>query len=111
MTTLSAYELDDLQQAMMERMGDGLLPAISMANRTGELPELLRLLGMSDLIDDEGASIKATRIVVIGDSMVKEQKLKSIARRCGFDPDVFEFALGYNELKHFEFSKLRGTFT
>lgn len=111
MTTLSAYELDDLHQAMLERMEDGLLPAISTANRTGELSELLRLLGMSDLLDEEGVSVQPTRVVVLGESMVKEQKLKSIARRCGFDPDSFEFALGYNELKHFDFGKLRGSFT
>lgn len=111
MTTLSAYELDDLQQAMMERMADGLLPAISTANRTGELSELLRLLGMSDLLDEEGVSIQPTRVVVIGDSMVKEAKLRSIARRRGYDPDLFEFVLGYNELKHYDFGKLRGTYT
>lgn len=80
MTTLSAYELYDLQEAMMERMTDGLLPAISTANRTGELSELLRLLGMSDLLGEEGVSIQPTRVVVIGDSMVKEAKLRSIAR-------------------------------
>lgn len=96
----------------MERMADALLPAISTANRTGELNELLRLLGMSDLIDDGGSmSIQPTRIVVIGDSMVKEAKLRSIARRRGFDPDMFEFVLGYNELKHYDFGKLRGTYT
>lgn len=95
----------------MERMQDALLPALSVANRTGELGELLRLLGMSDLVDDEGVGIQPTRIVVIGDSMVKESKLRSIARRRGFDPDLFEFVLGYNELKHYDFGKLRGTFT
>lgn len=111
MTTLSAYELYDLQEAMMERMADGLLPAISTANRTGELSELLRLLGMSDPLDEEGVSIQPTRVVVIGDSMVKEAKLRSIARRHGYDPDMFEFVLGYNELKHYDFGKLRGTYT
>lgn len=111
MTTLSAYELYDLQEAMMERMADGLLPAISTANRTGELSELLRLLGMSDLLDEEGVSIQPTRVVVIGDSMVKEAKLRSIARRHGYNPDMFEFVLGYNELKHYDFDKLRGTYT
>lgn len=110
MTTLSAYELDDLQQAMMERMPDCLLPAISTANRIGELSELLRLLGMSDLLDEEGMRIESTRVVVIGDSMVKEAKLRSIARRRGYDPEVFEFVLGYNELKHYDFGKLRRTY-
>lgn len=110
MTTLSAYELDDLQQVMMERMADGLLPAISTANRTGELSELLQLLGMSDLLDDEGVNIQPTRVIVIGDSMVKEAKPRSIARRRGYNPDIFEFVLGYNELKHYDFGKLRSAY-
>lgn len=54
MTPLSAAELDDLGQAVGERLEDGLLPALTMANRTGELDELLRLLGMSDLLGDGG---------------------------------------------------------
>ena len=111
MITLSAYEIVDLQQVMMERMEDSLLPAISAANRTGELADLLRLLGMSDLIDDGGTAIKPTRILVLGDSAVKEPKLRSIAKRRGFDPSDFDFALGYNELKHYNFGKLRDSFT
>ena len=112
MTTLSAYELDDLQQAMMERMEDAILPAISRANRVGELDELLHLLGMDDLLGDNGATdIRPTRIVVMGDSMVKESKLRSIAKRHGFNPTIFDFALGYDQMKHYDFAKLRGTFT
>lgn len=40
MTPLSAAELDDLGQTVGERLEDGLLPALTMANRTGELDEL-----------------------------------------------------------------------
>lgn len=112
MMSLSAYELEDLQQAMMERMEESLLPAISRANRTGELDELLCLLGMDDLAGDEGeVDMRPTRIVVLGDSMVKESKLRSLARKHGFDPNLFDFALGYDQLRHYDFAKLRGTFT
>jgi len=112
LTPLSAYELFDLHQAMMERMEEGLLPAISTANRTGELSDLLRLLGMSDLMGDGDAiTIQPTRVVVLGDSMVKERKLRSIVRNYGLDPGLFEFALEYNELKHYNFGKLRDSYT
>lgn len=111
MTSLSAYELYDLHQAMMERMADTLLSAITAANRKGELSDLLRLLGMSDLIDDDGVNLQPTRIVVIGDSVVKESKLRSIAQRHGFDSKQFEFVLGYKELKHHPFEKYRDTLT
>lgn len=112
MRPLSAYELEDLQQAMMERMEESLLPAISRANRTGELGNLLRLLGMDDLAGDGGTvDMHPARILVMGDSMVKESKLRSLARKHGFDPNLFDFALGYDQLKHYDFAKLRGTFT
>ena len=111
MKTLTTYELDELKQAMMERMPDALMPAIMAANRTGDLSCLLRLLGMGDLIEDEDVSLQPTRVAVLGDSMVKESKLRSIVRKNGFDPEVFEFALGYNELKHFVYDKLRDSYS
>ena len=111
MTSLSAYELYDLQHVMMERMSDCLLPAITAANRTGDLANLLSLLGMGDLIADESVSFQPTRVVVLGDSMVNESKLRSIVRKNGYDPEQFDFVLGYNELKHFNFGKLRDSYT
>lgn len=41
--TLSLYELEDLYGAVSERIGDELLPALSRANRTGELEEARHL--------------------------------------------------------------------
>ena len=111
MTPLSAAELDDLGQAVGERLEDSLLPALTMANRTGELDELLRLLGMSDLLGDDGrAEVRPTKVLVIGDSMTSEGKLRSIARRHGIASDDLECALGYDELKHFNFAKLRNSY-
>lgn len=111
MTPLSASELYDLEQVVEERLEDGLLPALTMANRTGELNELLRLLGMSDLLSDNGrAETRPTRVLVIGNSMTSVGKLKSIARRRGIGSDDLELALGYDELKHFNFAKLRNTY-
>lgn len=111
MTTLSAYEILDLQDAMMERMGDALLPAITKANRTGDLRQLLELLNMGDLMDESGRpNFAPARILVIGESTIKEGQLKSIAKKHGFDISNFEFVLGYNELKHYKFGKLRNSF-
>ena len=112
MKTLSAFELEDLHETMRERIDTDLLPALTKANRTGNLPELLGLLGMGDLVDDAGqADMRPTRVVVLGDSTVKEGRLASILRKSGFDPQQFEFALGYEELKHYNFAKLRGSYT
>lgn len=111
MTPLSAAELDDLGLAVAERLDGGLMPALTMANRTGELGELLRLLGMSDLMGEDGhAEIRPTKVLVIGESRTSEGKLRSIARRHGIATDDLECALGYEELKHFNFAKLRNSY-
>lgn len=68
MTLLLAYELEDLWLAIMDRLEESLLPAITFANRTGELDALLRLLGMSDLLGDAGnLDRRRGRILVMGD--------------------------------------------
>ncbi|MEE8732424.1 MAG: hypothetical protein SOI46_02295 [Eggerthellaceae bacterium] len=112
MSALSISELEDLRQAVSERLEDGLLPALALANRTGELGDLLRLLGMSDLLGDDGqAEVRPTRILVLGQSMTSEGKLRSIAKRHGFQGKDFEFVLEYEALKHFNFDKLRNSMT
>lgn len=109
---LGAHELDDLYVAISERLEERLLPALAKANRTGELDQLLSLLGMSDLLDDSGCpEFAPVRVMVIGDSMIKEGQLRSLVRKRGLNPDDFEFALGYNELKHANFAKLRNSFS
>ena len=68
MTLLLAYELEDLWLAIMDRLEESLLPAITFANRTGELDALLRLLEMSDLLGDAGnLDRRRGRILVMGD--------------------------------------------
>ena len=108
MKSLTVYELDDLLMVVRERIESGALDAaFSVANRMGELEELLRLLGMGDLADSDGLPSRPMKVVVLGDSEVREDKLKSIVKRNGLSSRDFEFALGYEELKHFNFAKLR----
>lgn len=110
MIPLSAYELTELHDSVIERMDEALMPALSRANRTGELPRLLELLGMGSLLgNDDYLDLKPTKIAVLSDSQVKEEKLRSIARKRGFDSKNFDFALDYNELKHYDFGKFRNS--
>ena len=113
MACLTVQELSDLCDEMMGRMGIELLPAITKANREGELEDLLASLGMSDLLGDDAANGRdpflGGRVIVIGASAVKVDKLRSIARKKGYDPDRFEFQLDYSRLKHFNFGKIRGS--
>lgn len=75
---------------MMLRMGGSLLPALTKANREDRLSELLTDLGMEDLAEANGCLRKTERagkILVMGDSTVKVDKLRSLARKKGFDLD------------------------
>lgn len=104
-------ELDDLSIAMMERMGIELLPALTRANRMGDLEALLEGLGMSDLLgdDDKPGALETGKIIVLGASQVPVDKLRKTASVCGFDPARFEFHTDYERLKHFDFGKIRGS--
>ena len=103
-------ELDDLSVAMMERMGMELLPALTRANRLGDLEALLEGLGMSDLLgnDRESSPLETGKIIVLGTSQVPADRLRKTASACGFDPNRFEFHTDYERLKHFDFGKIRG---
>ena len=112
MAHLTVQELADLCDAMMGRMGVDLLPAITKANREDALADLLSSLGMSDLLEAESDPYEERllgKIIVLGASAVNVDKLRSTARKKGFDPDRFEFQLEYDRLKHFNFGKIRGT--
>lgn len=104
-------ELDDLSTAMLERMGQELLPALTRANRMGDLETLLETLGMSDLLEsgDEPNPLEVGKIIVLGGSQVPVDKLRKAAKTAGFDPDRFEFQTDYKRLQHFNFGKIRGS--
>ena len=111
MAPLTMQELDDLSVAMMERMGTELLPALTRANRMGELEALFAGLGMSDLLgnDRESKPLETGKIIVLGASQVPVDRLRKTASACEFDPDRFEFHTDYDRLKHFVFGKIRGS--
>lgn len=104
-------ELDDLSISMMERMGQELLPALTKANRTGDLEALLESLGMSDLLkaDKEPSPLEVGKVIVLGSSQVPVDKLRKTAENSGFNPDLFEFQTDYKRLQHFNFGKIRGS--
>lgn len=108
MRSLSVSELSELYDVVYERMNEVLLPALTRANRTDELETLLMLLGLGELVGDDGSTeLGPTHVLVLGATEVKEPKLRSIARKNGADPSLFDSELGYSRLKHFNFDQLR----
>ena len=82
---------------------------ITLANRSGELEELLRSWGFTDLLSPSSAyeTDKNGKIVVIGASEVKENIILGIIKSFGLDKNRFEFCLDYERAKTFPYKKLQ----
>lgn len=103
---LSIYELDDLADKVKAMTGGEPLGMLSFANRTGQLRELLAAIGLDGLLPS-GVEATPKQIVVLGDTQVSVDKLRSIAKREGVESESIEFCLEYDKLKHYDFSKFR----
>ena len=98
----------------LEVIIDAVTEKITLANRKGELEEMLEKWGMYDLIksafpssDDFYETEKDGKIVVIGAPQVKEHDLLGVAKSLGLDKDRFEFCLDYYESVKYPFHKLQ----
>ena len=105
---LSIEELSELEDKVMKELPDRITQILSIANRNGELDELLRIFGMSDLLRKTSRfeSYKDGKIVVIGGSEVKQEALVSIGKQLGIDKKRFEFCLDYKEIEKYNFKKM-----
>ena len=98
----------------LEEIIDTIVEKITLANRTGQLEEMLEQWGLEDLIDKKQQSsndfydtYKDGKIVVLGGSQVKEKVLLGIIKELGLDKDRFEFCLDYDSIVRYQFSKLQ----
>ncbi len=106
---LSIEELSELEDAIMEVLPGKITQILSRANRSGELEELLKLLGLSDLLGGENQfeTYKDGKIVVVGGTEVKEEVLASIGKQLGIDKKRFEFCLDYEDAQKYDFRKMQ----
>lgn len=94
----------------LEELLDEIQKRIIEANRMNTLDALLELLGMSDLIKPvtpRFESYKNGKIVIIGQTEVKEEVLKTIAGKLGIDKSRLEFCLDYESAKSYNYKKLQ----
>ena len=106
---LSIEELSELEDAIIEIFPEKITQILSRANRSGELDDLLRLLGMSDILgcENQFETYKDGKIVVVGGTEVKEEVLLSIGKQLGIDKKRFEFCLDYECAQKYEFRKMQ----
>ena len=106
---LSIEEIATLEEEMQALLPDKLTEILTRANIRGELEDLLRIMGLSDLIQEENTfeTYKDGKIVVIGGSEVKEEVLLSIGKQLGIDKKRFEFCLDYKSVQKYDFRKMQ----
>lgn len=100
MQVLDIVELEELMDEIQDR--------VTLANRNGTLEDLLKKMGMFDLVTPiciEGR--KDGKIVVLGASEVDVEHLLVTANKLGIDKKRFECVLNYGELQKYNYRKLQ----
>ncbi len=92
----------------LEEVLDVIREKVMIANRTDELESLLVQWGFGNLLSTSNYDTrKDGKILVIGDSEIKENVLDGIIKGLGLDKNRFEFCLGYDKPKTYQYSKLQ----
>ena len=93
----------------LEEVIDKITGKVTLANRSGNLDDLLIAWGFEGLAYGPAPyeTDKDGKIVVIGASEVKENVLSGIVKTLGLEKDRFEFCLDYDKAKTYQYNKLR----
>jgi hypothetical protein len=106
----SIDQLIEIEEMVKKELPGKLEELITLANRQGRLENLLNTLNLSYiLVDNEGKyeTHKNGKIVVIGESDIKEKVMLGIAKKLNIDRERLEFCLGYDAAKKYNFRKLQ----
>ncbi len=107
---LNPEQMAELVDSLQREFAAGKLEEIvASLNRSGRLVDFLEMMGLEMLLNAEllfNPRIHG-KIVVLGDSRVKEEVLTGIGKDFGFNKKRFEFCLSYDAVKTFQFNKLR----
>lgn len=108
-TVLDVEELLELEDSIKEEIDEHLTEALTRLNRSGQLEEFLKMLGMDHLLKNESEYnvFNTGTIVVIGQSDVKKNVLLSIAKELNLDRRRFKMYLEYEDAKTFDFRKMQ----
>lgn len=106
---LDINELLKLEEVMREEVEENLLSWLTCLNRTGDLEQWLDMIGMASLVKTEPLfkPHKSGKIIVIGESRVKQEDLLIAAKKQGFEKDRFDFFTSYEDLKTEDFRFLQ----
>lgn len=105
---LSTEEIVDI----MAQASNRLHMEIKLAYKAGRLREYLEKIGMEELMPEEPVTswegaLPNGKIIVFGESAIKEREILASLKSAEISKERIELHLGYEELKHYEFSKLQ----
>lgn len=75
-------------------------------NRRGELNQYLKQLPIKQDQVQSSTTERKGKILVIGDSRVRQRHLRGIVSTLSLDPTRFDFVTNYEEIKNYPFEKL-----
>lgn len=105
---LGVNEFEILEDKLKDVLQNNFSEILSRINYSGQLMELLSILGLENLLPSQMVmSNKQGKIIVIGQSEVKESKLLAVAKELGLDKRRFEFCLDYDKAKNFSYTKMQ----
>lgn len=106
---LDAKELWELEDNLKKELEDRLTEILTLLNRSGQLEQLLDLMGLANLLhpDNGYKPYPKGKIIVVGASQVKEKVLLSVGESLGISKDRFELYLDYDKAKTFNFKKMQ----
>lgn len=106
---LTIEQLSDLEGDILRELPDRITEILTRTNRCGDLQTLLKILNMEDLLEPETFydTYREGKIVVVGQSEVKEDILLSIVKQLGLNKDRFEFCLDYYAAQKYDFKKMQ----
>lgn len=106
---LDVYQLSEIEPSIREELNNRLEEILTELNRKEQLENFLELIGLKNLIQAENTLdvFQTGKIIVLGATEVKEDKLLGVAKELGIDKDRFEMHLTYdvgNCLKNLEYN-------
>ena len=102
---LGLNEIRESESRVREVIEGDLESILIDLNRKESLKTFLQLLGIESYKDKCKVSSNMGKIVVLGETKVSENDLKGIVKGLGIDINRFEFCLGYDNAKKYNYRK------
>lgn len=102
---LGVEDLAELESEVRSELNENLEAILSKLNRKGDLDKFLDLVGLSYLLKRENdyPVYSNGKIIVIGQSDVKEDILLAVGKELGISKNRFELYLEYYDSKKYDF--------